>query len=116
MSDSWILTEMPCMARTPAPWCVATINDSYAVSTPEDEHGLRTCVCVIAGVQCPCSLAAAHLIAAAPELLAGLKAALDSILELAQYEEAAQDMAKTGWFDNAAKAIAKADGRHHANT
>lgn len=82
MSDSWILTEMPCMARTPAPWGVATINDSYAVSTPEDEHGLRTCVCVIAGVQCPGSLAAAHLIAAAPELLAACHAVANDLRRL----------------------------------
>ena len=52
-----------------------------------------------------------NLIAAAPELLDGLKATVESLVELAQYEEAAQDMVATGWFDQAVKAIAKAEGR-----
>ena len=54
---------------------------------------------------------AGNLQAAAPELLAGLKAAVESLVEVAQYEEAAQDMVATGWFDQAVKAIAKAEGR-----
>jgi|688.fasta_scaffold1046134_2 hypothetical protein len=57
------------MAHASGPWEVATIKESYAVSTLEGDDGKRLCVCVIAGVQCPGSLVAAHLIAATPELL-----------------------------------------------
>lgn len=48
---------------------------------------------------------------AAPDLLSGLKAAVESLVELAQHEEAARGMVATGWFDDAVKAIANAEGR-----
>ena len=73
-------------------WTADTLmDDEEAVITDEDRANGR-------------------LIAAAPELLTGLQAAVESLVELAQYEEAAKDKVATGWFDNAVKAIAKAKG------
>lgn len=54
------------------------------------------------------------VVAAAPALLEGLKAAVESLVELAQYEDVARGMVQTGWFDGAVKAIAKAEGRGEA--
>jgi len=89
------------MAHTPGPWYVATIKESYAVSTLEGDDGKRLCVCVIAGVQCPGSLVAARLIAAAPELLAALKNHIPW-----------QSQPVQGWgiWQDAVDAIAKAEG------
>jgi hypothetical protein len=91
------------MAHTPGPWQALSTE---IVSTARPDHD-----CVVADVLSEDYEADARLIAAAPELLHGLKAAVASIVELAQYEEAARDMAATGWFDDAVKAIAKAEGR-----
>jgi hypothetical protein len=68
MRDSWILTEMPCMAHTPGPWRVHSevpnriiLNGSacYEVERTTSESAL-------------CNHADMRLIAAAPDLLAAL--------------------------------------------
>ena len=79
------------MAHASGPWEVATIKESYAVSTLEGDDGKRLCVCVIAGVQCPCSLVAARLIAAAPALLAALRKAVAAL------EILGEDSDVAGW-------------------
>ena len=69
MSDSWILTEMPCMAHTPGPWRVHSevpnriiLNGSacYEVVDPISESSL-------------CNHADMRLMAAGPDLLAVCK-------------------------------------------
>lgn len=95
------------MAHTPGPWWVDGPGEGIEV---HDTFGRTASVWGDGGEDSE-AWANARLIAAAPELLAGLKAAVESLLELAQYEEAAKEMVQTGWFDGAAKAIDKAEGR-----
>ena len=55
-----------------------------------------------------------RLLAAAPDLLVSLKAAVESINEACHYEdteECASAFASAVWFLDAVKAIAKAEGR-----
>jgi hypothetical protein len=92
------------MTHAHEPWEIATIKESYAVSTPEGADGKRTCVCVIAGVQCPGSLADARLIAAAPELLDALKRCVQWLSDLDN------DICEKAELLNAMDAIAKAEG------
>jgi len=99
------------MGHTPGPWTLHRWGDNdYEINAAE------WTVCYVPGfvddtVESDMAEHNAPLIAAAPELLDGLKATVESLVELAQYEEAAQDMVATGWFDQAVKAIAKAEGR-----
>jgi hypothetical protein len=97
------------MAHVVEPWEIATLNESYAVSTPEDENGQRTCVCVIAGSQCPGSLSAARLIAAAPEMLAAMKQAVTALNVARRFKVGETDSYQIASACDAA--IAKAEGR-----
>lgn len=94
--DHLIIVEGECMEENYGKGCGANDSDE------ECNAGIRKAYAQLVKVQ--------PVLMAAPELLTGLQAAVESLVELAQYEEAAKDMVATGWFDNAVKAIAKAKG------
>jgi hypothetical protein len=114
MSDSWILTEMPCMAHTPGPWITAgphgtgiapasMPNERLAVAmamdcelTEEDMYG--------DDVPLESQVANARLIAAAPELLHALR----GVAERWDKDDEADDPVLGAVIRSA---IAKAEGR-----
>jgi hypothetical protein len=75
MSDSWILTEMPCMAHTPGPWEIHHHGDNEG-----DIHGSDgKLVCMMReGDTAPAEdwESDARLIAAAPDMWMALRGAL----------------------------------------
>lgn len=94
------------MSHTPGPWEIEDCDEDGNLY--ENGVNIISNEGPVAFGVIDCS---ANLIAAAPELLAALKTAVESLVELAQYEDAARDMVDTEWFDDAVKAIAKAKGR-----
>jgi hypothetical protein len=96
------------MSHTPGPWTIEYEDDNGNLL--DDGVTIESCEGPVAFRVIDCS---ASLISAAPELLASLKAAVESINEAChceETEECAEAFASAGWFLDAVKAIAKAEG------
>jgi hypothetical protein len=109
MCDSWILTEMPCMAHTPGPWYVN--GDCIEADGPNGPRDITVAVATQTrrGFDNDDD---ARLIAAAPELLAALRVA-DDALDYAQAQcDSVRDQKRLRhWRTQVQNAIATAEGR-----